>query len=128
MIAGYSTTAIFDNTTVAPMKNSTLTGFPINPKDNIDPGIFNTTTSTTPQRPTTTTTTRRPTTTTATVKAQTKKPSRRTTAAKPAQQTEMKETPFVFKTTSTTKYTELQDRSDSGISDSLYIEKVKKMI
>lgn len=132
IIAGYSTTAIFDNITtspnkitVAPIKNSTLTGFPINPKDNIDPGMSNITTSTTTRRPMmTSTTTRKPTTTT-TVKAQTKKPMRKITPVKPTQQMETKETPFIFKiTTSTTKYTELQDQS--GISVSLYIEKVKK--
>ncbi|TGZ46734.1 Uncharacterized protein DBV15_05495 [Temnothorax longispinosus] len=108
-ILGYSTildsiTGSPSNATIAPMKNSTLTGFPINPKDDIDPGMFNSsTTSTTPQKPTTTTTT---------VKPQTKKPSRRTTSAKPTQQVETKETPFVSKITSTTKYIELQDRSD----------------
>ncbi|XP_018393541.1 PREDICTED: uncharacterized protein LOC108772505 [Cyphomyrmex costatus] len=123
-ILGYST--IFDNitteslsaATIAPVKNSTLTGFPINPKDDIDPGMFNlttSTTSTTTQRPNnTTTTTQRPTTTTPQMKPQTKKPTiRRTTLAKLTQQTETKETPFEpHIKTSTTKYIELQDRSD----------------
>ncbi|KAG5332369.1 C4BPB protein, partial [Acromyrmex heyeri] len=122
-ILGYST--ILDNVTtgspsaatVAPVKNSTLTGFPINPKDDIDPGIFNLTTSTTlmtTRRPNTTMTTRRSTPTTSQMKPQTKKPTiRRTTPAKLTQQTETKETPFVLQIkTSTTKYIELQDRSD----------------
>lgn len=126
MIAGYST--ILDNittesqskATIAPMKNSTLTGFPINPKDDIDPGMSNTT-STTTRRPTTTKPRLRSTTTT--VKAQTRGITRRTTSEKPTQQAETKETPFVALTT---KYIELQDRS--GISVSLYIEKVRKNI
>ncbi|XP_012054424.1 PREDICTED: MAM and LDL-receptor class A domain-containing protein 2-like [Atta cephalotes] len=122
-ILGYST--IFDNVTtglpsaatVAPVKNSTLTGFPINPKDDIDPGMFNLTTSTTlmtTRRSNSTTTTQRPMISTSQMKPQTKKPTiRRTTPAKLTQQTETKETPFVPQIkTSTTQYIELQDRSD----------------
>jgi len=137
IIAGYST--IFDNVTtglpsaatVAPVKNSTLTGFPINPKDDIDPGMFNLTTSTTlmtTRRSNTTTTTQRPMISTSQMKPQTKKPTiRRTTPAKLTQQTETKETPFVPQIkTSTTKYIELQDRS--GIFISLYTEKVRNII
>lgn len=100
------TTGSPNKATVAPAKNSTLTGFPINPKDDIDPGVSNS--SITPRRTTTTATTRRrsmP--SVVTVKSQTMKPLRTIT-----QQTEMKETPFVSKMTSTTKYVELEDRLD----------------
>lgn len=108
------TTGSPSKATLAPVKNSTLTGFPINPKDDIDPGMgSNSTTSTT--MPTTTT-----------VKVQFVKPSRRTTPAKPTRQVEAMETPFVSKITSTTKYIELQDRS--GIFVSLYTEEVRKII
>lgn len=90
-----------NNTTSAPARNSTLTGFPINPKDNIDPSMPNTTMSTLTTRTTTTVKT--------TIKPQTKKPSR--TTVKPTH-SETKETPFEPKTTSTTKRTELRDESD----------------
>jgi len=124
MIAGYSifdniTTELQSKVTIAPVKNSTLTGFPINPKDDIDPGMTNSTASTTTRRPTITTTVKAQTKTmTTTVKAQTKKPLGRTTSAKLTQQTETKETPFVSKITSTTKYIEFQDQS--GIFVLLY--------
>ncbi|GAB1867983.1 MAM domain-containing glycosylphosphatidylinositol anchor protein 1 [Camponotus japonicus] len=114
-ILGYSTavtvpdevTRPSDNrsTAISPVKNSTLTGFSINPKDDIDPGISNSsTTSSTTQRPIVTTKT--------TVKAQTKSPPRTTTPAKSTRQAETKETPFEPKTTVATKYIEPQDRSD----------------
>ncbi|XP_011882600.1 PREDICTED: MAM and LDL-receptor class A domain-containing protein 1-like isoform X2 [Vollenhovia emeryi] len=109
-ILGYSTA--LDSVTGSPSKTTTpkysaLTGFPINPKDNIDPGMSNSTTSTTMRRSTITTTT---------AKVQTKKPSprttpARTTPAKPTQQVETKETPFLSEITST-KHIELQDRPD----------------
>jgi len=125
MIIGYSIT-IFDNittesqskVTIAPVKNFTLTGFPINPKDDIDPGTSNSMASTTTRRPTTTTVKAQIKTMTTTVKAQTKKPLERTTSTKLTQQTETKETPFMPKITSTTEYTEFQDQS--GIFVLLY--------
>lgn len=125
MTAGYTT--IFDNImgsssriTIVPMKISTLTGFPINPKDDIDPVVSNSTTSTT---------TRRTTTTTPIVKVQTKKPPRRTTPMKSTQQAETKETPFISKITSTTKYVELQDRSGILLFYYTYIgESIRKII
>lgn len=97
--------------TIAPMKNSTLPGFliPINPKDDIDPGMTTLTitrrTTTTTQRPTTTT--RR--TTTTTVKTRTRKPSWKTTPVKPTQQG-TEETPFIHQLHLTT--VELLPRSD----------------
>lgn len=115
-ILGYSTamtvpddvTRSFDNnTTISPVKNSTLTGFPLNPKDDIDPGISNLTTTSTTRRPIMTTKT--------TVKAQTKSPPRATTPVKSTWQAETKETPFESKTILTTKYIEPQDRSDLHI-------------
>ncbi|XP_011642330.1 MAM and LDL-receptor class A domain-containing protein 1-like [Pogonomyrmex barbatus] len=101
-------TTVSSNTTIAPLKPTTLIGFPINPKDDIDPSVSN---SISP-------TTRRPTITT--VKVQSKKPSWKTTTTvktttttvKTTQQAETKETPFVAKITSTTKFVNLQDRSD----------------
>ncbi|KMQ98225.1 mam domain-containing glycosylphosphatidylinositol anchor protein 1 [Lasius niger] len=93
-----------NNTTISPVRNSTLTGFSMNPKDNIDPGISNSSTSTTTRRSIVTMKT--------TVKAQTKNSSRATTPVKPMKQAETKETPFESKTTLTTKYIEPQDRSD----------------
>ncbi|XP_070519198.1 uncharacterized protein [Cardiocondyla obscurior] len=100
-ILGYSTSLDSITTTITPVKNSTLTGFPINPKDDIDPYVSRWPTSTV-LRPIMTTT----------VRAQTRKPSQRTTPVKSTQQVETKETPFASKTTSTTKYVELQDRPD----------------
>ncbi|XP_012230101.2 uncharacterized protein [Linepithema humile] len=87
-----------DGTTIAPVRNSTLTGFSINPKDDIDPSISNSTTLTT----------RRPIKTT--IKIQTRKPPR-TTSVKPTQ-VEAKETPFKPKIIPTTEYIELYDRPD----------------
>lgn len=109
-ILGYSTAVPDDNTrssdnstTISPVKNSTLTGFPINPKDDIDPGVSNSSTSIT-QRPIVTTRT--------TIKAQTKSPPRTTASVKSTRQVETKETPFEPKTTVATKHIEPQDRSD----------------
>ncbi|EZA56986.1 hypothetical protein DMN91_011569 [Ooceraea biroi] len=92
------TKALASKTTTAPSRNFTLTGFPINPKDDIDPGMPNTTTSA-PKRVVTAKTT---------IKPQTKKLPR--TTVKPTQP-ETKETPFELKTTTTTKRTDLYDQS-----------------
>ncbi|XP_036140457.1 MAM and LDL-receptor class A domain-containing protein 2 isoform X2 [Monomorium pharaonis] len=102
-----TTESLIEITPIAPVKNSTLTGFPINPKDDIDPSMPNTTMSTTTRRPTTTAP-RRPSTTT---KAQTRRTTQRTTPVKPTQQAETKETPFLPKA-STMKDIEPQDQSD----------------
>ncbi|XP_070151654.1 uncharacterized protein [Polyergus mexicanus] len=120
-ILGYSTvttvpedmtTSLSTNATISPVRNSTLTGFPMNPmipipmipmKDDIDPGISNSTTSTITRTPITT------------VKVQTKSPPRITTRVKSTWHAEMKETPFEPKITLTTKYIEPQDRSDLHI-------------
>jgi hypothetical protein len=80
------------------VRNSTLIGFSINPKDDIDPGISNSTTLTT----------RRPIMTTS--KIQTRKPPRTTAPIKPTQRVETKETPFEPEPTIlTTGHMELHD-------------------
>lgn len=111
---------IANTTSSLPVRNFTLT-FPINPKDDIDPGMPNTTTTRT-----TSTTTRSTVamTTKTTTEAQTKVPPLPTTV-KPMLET--KETPFeTTKTTSTTtKPTQLYNRSGKIPVDSLRTVQLK---